>query len=310
MSNNPEMVTFDSDGIALEALFFRPETPGPYPVVVMAGGWCYVKELAQPRFAARFVEAGIGALIFDYRNFGGSAGEHRQHLDPWEQIKDYRNAISFVESLDDVDSERIGAWGVSYSGGHVLVVGALDSRVKAVCGVVPVIDGYENMRLAHGTLGLRRLQEFLLDARRLRAATGEITTIEHQPLNEGDIATWPFPRSKQVFAQLKAEQAPAYVGHTTSESAEMLLSYSVAPYLKRLLGTPTMIVVAEGDDHTHWDLASDAYEQIPGDDKTLHIVPSSDHLTLYANEQQQRQTAREIASFFATSLALTAQGDS
>ena len=123
----PETVTFDSDGHALEALLFRPETPGPHPLIVMAGGWCYVKELAQPRFAEAFGEAGLAALIFDYRNFGGSSGEVRQHLDPWEQIADYRNAVTYAEALPGIDADRIGAWGISYSGGHVLILGAIDS---------------------------------------------------------------------------------------------------------------------------------------------------------------------------------------
>ncbi|MDH3753621.1 MAG: alpha/beta hydrolase [Acidimicrobiia bacterium] len=300
----PETVTFDSDGYVLEALLYRPGTPGPHPLVVMAGGWCYVKELAQPRFAERFAAAGLASLIFDYRNCGGSSGEVRQHLDPWEQIRDYRNAVTFAENLSGINVDQIGAWGISYSGGHVLILGAIDSRVKAVCGVVPVVDGYENMRLAHGTLGLRRLQEYLLDARRRKAKTGEITTIEHQPLNEGEIATWPFPKSKQVFAKLKADQAPAYVGHTTTESTELLLTYSVFPYLDRLLGLPMMMVMAEGDDHTHWDLAGRAFESIPGQTKTLSIVPSSNHLTLYSDEQQQQRSASEIAGFFVESLAV------
>lgn len=298
----PETVTFGSDGHELEALLYRPPGAGPHPIVVMAGGWCYVKELAQPRFAEAFVAQGLAALVFDYRNCGGSTGENRQHLDPWEQVRDYRNAVTYAERLPDVDPSRIGAWGISYSGGHVLIVGALDPRVRAVCGVVPVTDGYENMRLAHGTLGLRRFQEFLLEARRRKAATGETTYVEHQPLAEGDVATWPFPRSKQVFARLKAEQAPGYVGHTTTESAELLLAYSVHPYLGRLLGKPVMMVVAEGDDHTHWDLAARAFDEIPGQSKTLRILPASDHLTLYADQGQQQRTATEIGEFFAASL--------
>ncbi len=302
MTIDPEIVQFDSDGVTLEALLFRPDTSGPAPVVVMAGGWCYVKELAQPRFAQVFAQQGIGALIFDYRNCGGSSGEPRQHLDPWEQISDYRSAVSFIEQQDWVDANRIGVWGISYSGGHVLIVGALDPRVRAICGVVPVVDGYENMRLAHGTLGFRRFQEAILAARRLKSQTGELTYIDHQPLEEGDLATWPFPKSRQVFTDLKALQAPAYEGWTTMASAEALLSYSVFPYLPRLLGKPVMLVVAEGDDHTHWDLAGRAFDAIPGDAKRFAIMPSSNHLTLYSDQQQQGQTAGEIAAFFSENL--------
>jgi PhoPQ-activated pathogenicity-related protein len=49
----------------------------------------------------------------------------------------------------------------------------------------------------------------------------------------------------------------------------------VMPYAKRLLGTPTLMVVAEGDDHTHWDLAGKVFDAVPGQRKRLHVVPKS-----------------------------------
>ena len=145
----------------------------------------------------------------------------------------------------------------------MLILGAIDPRVRAVCAVVPVIDGYENMRLAHGTLGLRRLKAELLAARRRRYATGEETYLPHQP--DGDeLATWPYPQSRIIFRRLKETQAPAYDGRSTAQSTELLHGYSVFPFLAGLLATPTLFVVAEGDDHTHWELQAAAFEAIPG----------------------------------------------
>jgi hypothetical protein len=37
-----------------------------------------------------------------------------KYVDPWRQIDDWRRAISYLESLDVVDSKRLGAWGTSY----------------------------------------------------------------------------------------------------------------------------------------------------------------------------------------------------
>jgi len=90
-----------------------------------------VKELVQPDYAKAFVASGMAALVFDYRNLGTSDGEPRQHLDPWQQIEDYKNAISYAETRSEIDAERIGIWGISYSGGHVLVVGATDPGSSA-----------------------------------------------------------------------------------------------------------------------------------------------------------------------------------
>ena len=58
-------------------------------------------------------------------------------------VRDYRNAITFVQTLDGVDPERIGIWGTSYSGGHVLVVAAVDRRVRCVVAQVPTISGWQ-----------------------------------------------------------------------------------------------------------------------------------------------------------------------
>jgi uncharacterized protein len=299
---DPTTVELASEGERLSALLYLPEGPGPHPCVVMGGGWCYVKELTQPRYAEVFAAGGLAALIFDYRYMGASTGEPRQHIDPWKQIEDYRNAISYVEGRDDVDAGRIGAWGISYSGGHVLILGAVDPRVRAVCSVVPTVDGYQNMRLAHGTLGLRRLYTALLEARRRLYRTGEHTYLSHQPKDESELATWPFPKSRVTFARLKETQAPAYEGRATAASTEMLLAYSVMPFVGRLLGTPTLMAVAEGDDHTHWDLAARAYGAIPGDRKRLHVVPKSTHLTLYEDDEAVARVAGLARDWFSEHL--------
>jgi len=294
----PEPVELASGGERLAADLYLPDGEGPHPCVVLGGGWCYVKELVQPSYAQAFAERGLAALVFDYRYMGGSTGEPRQHIDPWQQIEDYRNAISYMEARDDVEADRIGAWGISYSGGHVLILGAIDARVRAVCGVVPTVDGYQNMRLAHGTLGFRRLQTALLEARRRLYETGEHTYLPHQPKDESELASWPFPKSRVTFTRLKETQAPAYEGRSTAASTEMLLAYSVMPYVERLHGTPTLLVVAEGDDHTHWDLAARAYDAIPGDRKRMHVVPRSGHLTLYEDEQAVSAVAQVAADWF------------
>ena len=113
------------DGVTLRGWHYLPDQrSGKVPTIVMAHGFSAVKEMYLDKFAEVFAEAGLGALVFDNRNFGASGGEPRQEIDPWEQVRDYRDAITFVETLPETDADRIGIWGSSYSGGHVLVVGA------------------------------------------------------------------------------------------------------------------------------------------------------------------------------------------
>ena len=103
---------------------------------------------------------------------GASDGQPRQHIDPWDQIEDYKNAITYAENLPEIDPARIGIWGISYSGGHVLIVAATDPRVKSVVSNVPVIDGYQTMWRMHGTTRFRKLNDLVLEERRKRTESG------------------------------------------------------------------------------------------------------------------------------------------
>jgi UTP--glucose-1-phosphate uridylyltransferase len=81
-------------------MFLTPDKGrGPFPTVVMAGGWCYVKELVQPSYAEVINKSGIATLIIDYRRLGESGGEPRQHIDPWDQNEDYKNAIGLGHAV-------------------------------------------------------------------------------------------------------------------------------------------------------------------------------------------------------------------
>jgi fermentation-respiration switch protein FrsA (DUF1100 family) len=137
-------ITFASEGLSCAGWLYVPddlESGEQRPAVVMAHGFSAVKEMYLYNFAEKFVEAGLVVLVFDYRYFGDSEGEPRGRLFPAEQHEDYRNAISWVSRRPEVDPDRIGVWGSSYSGGHVLHLAAFDRRIKAVVSQVPLVDG-------------------------------------------------------------------------------------------------------------------------------------------------------------------------
>jgi pimeloyl-ACP methyl ester carboxylesterase len=299
----PEDVQFSSEGTTVRGHLYRPPGDGPFPIVVMAGGWCYVKELVQPTYARAFVDQGCAALVFDYRNFGESDGTPRQHLDPWRQIEDYRNAISYAETLDLVDKDRIGVWGISYSGGHALVVGATDPRVRAIVSTIPVVDGWETMQRVHGGLGFRRLRETVLRDRRSRYAGGEHGTM---PMSSKDpaaeVSVWPFPEVTSGFEGLKATDAPNHEHWNTVQSVELLWNYTVFPYVRRILDTPTLMIVAENDDITSWDLEIEAFHGIPTTKKQLFVMNDTSHMVLYTNKSHLELAAEKGARFFGEQL--------
>ena len=293
-------IEFKSAGETIRGWLFTPDgATGPFPTIIMAGGWCYVKELVQPDYAKMFADAGLAAILFDYRNFGASDGERRQHINPNAQIEDYKNAISFAETLDQVDSARIGVWGLSYSGGHALIVGATDPRVKCIVSQIPVVDGYRNMRRVHGTMGFRDFEALVIKDRRDRFNTGEDGMIPHAaPDPATEISTWPFPETYETFKVLKASEAPAYENRSTIESAELLMSYNVMPFLSRILDTPTLVVVAEHDDLTLWDLEIEAYNALPTAKKKMVVIGDSTHMTLYSDQSLRAQAGRAATEWF------------
>src|SRR5215212_6729803 len=110
-------IEFQADGARLGGWLYTPDAgDGPFPTVVMAHGFSAVKEMYLDSFAEVFARAGLAALAYDNRNCGASGGEPRQEFDPWAQIRDYRDAITFARTRPEVDSDRIGVWGTSYTG--------------------------------------------------------------------------------------------------------------------------------------------------------------------------------------------------
>lgn len=80
-------------------------------------------------YARLFTSHGYICLSFDYRHFGGSEGIPRQLIDITKQRQDWKSAIAFTRSQDDVDEDRVGIFGSSFGGGHVIVTAAEDPKV-------------------------------------------------------------------------------------------------------------------------------------------------------------------------------------
>jgi cephalosporin-C deacetylase-like acetyl esterase len=133
-----EDVAFETHGgVTLRGVLHLPSAAEAVPGVVMAHGFSAVKEMGLTPYAESFRAAGMAVLVHDHRNFGASDGTPRQEINPWAQARDYRSALTWMGDRPEVDSDRLGLWGSSFSGGEVIVVGACDDRVGAVVANVP-----------------------------------------------------------------------------------------------------------------------------------------------------------------------------
>jgi fermentation-respiration switch protein FrsA (DUF1100 family) len=275
-------IAFDAEGVTLRGWFYPgQDASGRRPTVVMAHGFSAVKEMYLDAFAEVFAAAGLNALVFDNRNFGASDGEPRQEIDPWQQVRDYRHAITYAATLDDVDSTRIGVWGSSYSGGHVLVVGAIDRRVKAVVAQVPLVSGSANVaELVRADFRASFRAQF--DADRAARFTGDppamVPVVAEDPLAPSALPT---ADSWAWFTETGKTRATAWRNEVTLRTVEMLGEYEPGAYIGRISPTPLLMIVAREDHLTPAHLAIDAYEQAR-QPKKLVILPSG-HFDAYTS---------------------------
>ncbi|MBX3505675.1 MAG: alpha/beta hydrolase [Parvibaculum sp.] len=248
------------DGVTLRGWFYPAKgVTGPAPAIVMAHGFSAVKEMYLGDFAGFFAEAGIGVLVYDHRNLGDSDGAPRGHIDPRQQIDGYRDAITHVQSMSEVDPTRIGIWGSSYSGAHVLVVAAVDRRVKCVVSQVPLVAGLETARrLIRGDhwKGLRA--GFEADrAARMRGEPGARIPVAAP---EGEPAALPTADTYEFFTEFTRSNSTKWENEVTVHSVELFTEYEPGVHVPRISPTPLLMVAALEDHLTPYDMTAAAYE--------------------------------------------------
>ncbi|WP_067969018.1 alpha/beta hydrolase [Mycolicibacter icosiumassiliensis] len=142
-----EDVSFRSGADRISAWLYRPDNAGPSraPLLVMAHGLGAVRTMRLDAYAERFAAAGYACLVFDYRNFGDSDGAPRQLLDVGMQLADWAAAVDYAHTLAGIDPARIGLWGTSFAGGHVIATAAR-LPVAAVVSQCPFTDGIASAR--------------------------------------------------------------------------------------------------------------------------------------------------------------------
>ncbi len=273
-------VEFMSKGLRCAGYKYLPDgqrAGDRHPVIVMAHGFSAVKEMYFTHYAEEFRKAGFVVVLFDYRYQGASQGEPRGQIVPWEQIEDYRNAITFASMEPEADPERIGVFGSSYSGAHVICVGALDRRVKCVAGQVPLIDGWANAQAINTRVNLAGFLKYLQADRVERYKTGKVNYLpvvaadNNAVLNTSDSYQW--------FTETAKKMAPRWENRVTVESLERFIEYTPGVFLPRVSPTPFLMLVSETDILTPTDLAISAFETAR-QPKKLVILPGG-HFDAY-----------------------------
>jgi len=285
-----EDIEFDAEGVQLRGWLYLPDgAASPLPTVVMAHGFSAVKEMYLDSFAEVFAGSGLGVVVFDNRNFGASGGQPRQEIDPWAQVRDYRHAITWAQTRPELDGNRIGVWGSSYSGGHVLVLGAIDKRVKCVVAQVPLVSGFQNIhRLVRQDFLAGNRAAFDEDraARYAGKAPAMVPVVDPDPMA---VSALPTPDSWTWFSETGRTRAPAWRNEVTLRTVELLMEYEPGAYVERISPTPLLMVVAAGDHLTPVDLALDTYRRALEPKKL--VLLSGAHFDAYVADFERASAA-------------------
>jgi len=186
-------VRFYSEGINCYGRIFTPKGftgEAKAPAVVLGPDWGETAASIE-KYAAQFASRGLVAMVIDYRGWGKSGGFlqtvdavktddrlrfsqmtarvriRRKRLLPQQQVLDIRNALYYLQGEPGVDRARIGVWGAGMAGGHVVVIAASDSRIKAAVAQVPIIEGKDTPKKASAPAGA------LLQVEQRRVRTNE-----------------------------------------------------------------------------------------------------------------------------------------
>lgn len=298
-------VEFPSEGAMLRGLLFLPETKSRKPpVIIMAHGTSATVRMVADRYAEAFCREGMAVLLYDHRNFGRSEGEPRQEINPWIQCRGYRDAMNFAEKIDGVDSNRIALWGDSYTGGQVIVVGAIDRRVKAIVAQVPVC-GEEPPSVDPTSVNFESIKETFLrgDVR----GSPETTTGPIPVVSFDQAGTPSLLKPVQAFrwfidyggraGTLWSNTATRVIPATPMPCNPVLC----APFLK----APTLMMVAPEDEmvHANYAVAKQAYQLMPGP-KQWYDIAGGHFGLLYFPSQLFDEASRVQADFFKKWLAV------
>jgi len=234
---------FLSRGTRCAGWLYMPDGAKRPPVVVMAHGFGAERSFRLSAYAEKFVEKNMAVFVFDYRCFGDSEGTPRNLVNPLMHIQDWEAALRHVRLLEGINKDKIGLWGTSFSGGHVIVVAARNPWISAIVSQVPFVDGISSLMMMDANYIMKAVVAGLRDLlRKISFRTPYYVPIVARP---------------DTFAIMNSEDAmPGYMALVSEGStwknecpARILLYlplYRPTAYAKNVK-CPALMVMAEKD---------------------------------------------------------------
>ncbi|HEV7800540.1 MAG TPA: alpha/beta fold hydrolase, partial [Burkholderiales bacterium] len=122
-----ERVEIPYEGTRLYGVLRKPRGIAPSPIVIMCMGLDSAKE-EMDAYESIFLARGMATLAFDGPGQGEAEYELRIRGDYEAPVK---SVVDYVETRSELDSARVGLWGVSLGGYYAPRAAAFEKRVRA-----------------------------------------------------------------------------------------------------------------------------------------------------------------------------------
>ncbi|MFT3709024.1 MAG: alpha/beta fold hydrolase [Archangium sp.] len=285
------VVAFFSSGVRVAGLLRLPEGPGPFPAVVMCAGMTLTRDVWLRPNAEWLVARGYATLSFDYRGFGESEGQPRCRLVPSMQLDDVRSALTFLETVPEVDAKRLALFGVSLGASIAVATAGVDARAKATVAVAGPMD---LGRVWRAYAGFDSFRAKVNAARQKAVATNEFSTIKLSRLLASD---------PQTCAKIEhdAPSFPSWRPELTFESLADLFEFVPEKVVAQIAPRAVMFIAPEKDQLIAGEELPSAFAKAQ-EPKRLLVLPGLAHHEIYGSGAGFTPTMEAAGAFFAERL--------
>lgn len=264
-------------GLKLSGILFTPrdkKADGRLAAVIIGGPMHSTKELPQSNYAIMLAADGYAALVYDNSYIGSSEGHPRGLEDPDVKASDLKSAVGYLQTLADVDHDRIAAIGICGSGSYVPYGAKDDPRVKAVVSIVPftIMDRI-----------VQTPDSELLEDKAVYERTGVAKRVNLTAGSPGEA----------YYLNAQRGATPNYV-NAVSWSALSWRKFHPTQFIHELR-QPYLVIVGENAFSKNGGLMM--YQNSTSKHKQLHVTREATHFEMYDGEPYVKENVSVIEDF-------------
>ncbi|PYI08011.1 hydrolase of the alpha/beta superfamily [Aspergillus sclerotiicarbonarius CBS 121057] len=307
MASTPQTVHFPSAVHQIAAHLYRPLSSAPNrntAAIVIGHPMTGVKEQTSATYATYLSNAGFIALTFDAAYQGESTGEPRGLEDPHQRVEDVKSAVTYLSSLPEVDSTKIGVVGICASGGYTSYATASDSRIRALATVSGACVGRmtrcggvhehlsENAEAISGALMVAA------EWRKNEAQGGQGAEVPRMfdAQNVPDDAD-PFFRGAAQYYGTERGRHERSTQRVPPSSYDLMVAYDSFNFQHLIAPRPLLMIAGSEAETLHYSREAVRLAREP---KELFVVPGKNHFDLY---DELEESGPKLVEFFSKYLA-------